>query len=105
LCGEFFGGFARRSVDDGRTVGFFFEEIGGEFVAARFGEFDDFDGEVVTAKAVDEKFGVVELKLGDDVCLNGGRCCCCECNDGGGAKGGKEIAKGAVVGAEVMAPG
>ena len=103
--GEFFGGFAGWRVDDGGAVGFFFEEIGGELVAAGFGEFDDFDGEVVAAEAVDEEFGLGELELGDDVFLD---CWCRGCgegDDGGGAEGGEEIAEGAVVGAKVVTPG
>ena len=103
--GEFFGGFARWGVDDGGAVGFFFEEIRGELVAAGLGEFDDLDGEVVAAEAVDEEVGLCELELGDDVFLDGGGCGCGEGDDGGGAKGGEEVAEGAVVGAKVVAPG
>ena len=84
---------------------FFVEEVRGELVAARFGELDDFDGEVVAAEAVDEELGLGELKLGDDVFLDGGRCGCGEGDDGSGAKGGEEVAEGAVVGAKVVAPG
>ena len=62
--GQFFGGFARGSVDDGGAVGFFFEELSGELVAAGFGEFDDFDGEVVAAEAVDEEFGLCRVGAG-----------------------------------------
>ncbi len=84
---------------------FSLEEVRGEFVAARFGELDDLDGEVVAAEAVDEELGLSELELGDDVFLDGGRCGCGEGDDGGGAKGGEEVAEGAVVGAKVVAPG
>ena len=42
-------------------------------MAAGAGEFDDLDGEVGAAEAVDEELGVVKMKLGDDVLLDGGR--------------------------------
>ena len=68
------------------------------------GEFDDFDGEVGAAEAVDEERGIAELELGDDVLLHGGRGGGGEGEDGRGAKGGEVLAEGAVVGAEVVAP-
>ena len=103
--GKLFGGFARGSVDDGGAIGFFFEEIGGELVAAGLGELDDLDGEVVSTEAVDEEFGFSELKLSDDVFLDRGCCGRCEGDYGCGAKSGEEVAEGAVVGAKVVAPG
>jgi len=81
-----------------------FEESGGELVATRLGELDDFDGEVVATEAVDEELGLCELELSDDVTLDGW------CSSGGesdnwcGAKGREEVAEGAVVGAKVVAP-
>jgi hypothetical protein len=103
--GELFGGLARGCIDDGGAVGLLFEELGGELVAAGLGEFDDLDGEVVSAEAVDEAFRIVELELGDDVLLDGGGCGGGEGEDGSGAESREVVAEGAVVGAEVMAPG
>jgi hypothetical protein len=54
---------------------------------------------------VDEERGVVELELSDDVLLDGGRGGGGEGDDGRGAQCGQVVAEGAVVGAEVMAPG
>ena len=59
--GQFFRGFSAGSVDDGWAVLGNFEEIDGEFVAAWFREFDYLDGEIVTAEAVDEERGILEL--------------------------------------------
>ena len=81
------------------------EEVGGELVAAGLGHLDDFDGEVVAAEAVDEEGGIVELELGDDVLLDGGGGGGGEGDDGRGAEGWEIFAEGAVVGAEVVAPG
>jgi len=86
-AGEVFSGFAGWCVDDGRAIGFLFEEVCGELVAAGLGEFDDFDGEVVTTKAMDEKVGFGELELGDDVFLDGGCGGGGEGDNGGGTKG------------------
>ena len=49
--------------------------------------------------------GFCKLKLGDDVLLDGGRRGGGEGDDGRGAEGGEVFAEGAVVGAEVVAPG
>ncbi len=46
-----------------------------------------------------------ELELVDYVLLDGGCCRCGEGDDGSGTKGWEVVAEGAVVGAEVMAPG
>jgi hypothetical protein len=77
----------------------------GEFVAARFGHFDDFDGEVRAAESVDEECGIFELKLGDDVLLDGRRRGGGEGDDGRGSKRRKMFAQRPVIGAEVVAPG
>lgn len=98
LRGEFFGGFAGGSVDDGGAVGFFAEELCGELVAAGLGEFDNLNGEVVAAEAVDEEFGSCELELGDDVFLYCWCGCGCERDDRGGPEGGEEVAESTVVG-------
>ena len=76
-----------------------------ELVAAGLRELDDLDGEVVAAEAVDEEGGLVEVELGDDVALDGGGGGGGEGEDGGGAEGRQMFAEGAVVGAEVVAPG
>ena len=68
------------------------EEVGGEFVAARLGHLHDFNREVGAAEAVDEEGGVVELELGDDVLLDGGRGGGGEGNDGRGPERWKVLA-------------
>jgi hypothetical protein len=73
IGGEVFGIAARGGVDDGGARGGRAEEFDDELVAAGAGEFDDLDGEVGAAEAVDEELGVVKMKLGDDVLLDGGR--------------------------------
>ena len=103
--GEFFCRFAGWSIDDGGAIGFFFEEIYSELVAARFGEFDDLDGEVVATEAMDEELGFCELELRDDVFLNCWRGSCSEGDDWRGTESREEVSEGAVVRTKVVAPG
>ena len=105
LGGELFGVFAGRRVDDGGSRGGIFQDVEGEVGALRLGELDDLDGEVVAAKAGDEDGGILQVELGGDVALDGGRCGRGEGDDGRGAEGWEILAEGAVVGAEVVAPG
>ena len=54
---------------------------------------------------MDEEAWVCEVELGDDVFLDGGGGGGGEGDDGAWAEGGEVVAEGAVVGAEVVAPG
>ena len=104
LEGEVVGCLAGWGVDDGGARCGNGQELRDEFCALRLGELDDFDGEIVAAKAVDVERGIGETKLRDDVLLDDRRGGGGERDDGRGAEEREIVAEGAVVGAEIVTP-
>ena len=85
--------------------GGFAEELRGELVAARLGELDDLDGEVVAAEAVDEELGLRRVRSWATMSRwTVGVAVAVRAMIGRGAQRGEVVAEGAVVGAKVVAP-
>lgn len=79
LRGEAFRLLARYGVDDGGAANASGEQRADGLGALRDGKLDDFNGEVIAAKAVDEARGVDHAELRSNVGLHRGR--------GGGGEG------------------
>ena len=102
--GEAVGFVAGGRVDDGGPAIFRLQQLAGQLGALTGRRFDDFDGDVVAAEAVDEAGGFGEPELLDDIVLHHGR--------GGGGQGDHRrraearqvAAEHAVVRPEVVAP-